>query len=604
MAKMLKIFLVLILFFLNVFANTEVKKFDQVFLTSNPEEKLQFHQQLKSLYIQSVINDNEEEKKEILKRLIISSNFLGFDDKAYVQELIDGGVKEDEILKLKNALSVIKDQKVKKHENITSRLNTQDKKEDKNLPQAELFILEMKKIDNGVLLNLNRKINQKDIKNFTLKGENFRYVADFDGVLKGPKQNFKFKEFDIIVSQFNPQTMRLVLTSKKELKAKIELNDNTLFMGIDEEKKEKTQALLPKDTDDKKVVAKEKEDPLYVLKSSKDKNGVNLKLDNDIDLDDIKINSFKDGKVYRSIVSFEAILEGDRKKFDINNNQSITLVQYDKKTIRVVLTSSKEFKTNLDLDDDELFIGFTKNTAVKKKSNPSAKKTIKKSGKVIVIDAGHGGKDPGTLGDRGVKEKDVVLSVALKLGNELKKRGYKIYYTRSTDKFINLRDRTSMANDKMADLFISIHANAAPNKQRAKTLQGIETFFLSPARSERSKKAAELENQSDFEEMNYFSKQTFLNFLNREKIVASNKLAIDVQKSILSNVRKKYKVVDGGVREAPFWVLVGAQMPAILIEIGYISHPSERTRLVDRNFQDLLAIGIANGIESYFYKNQ
>ncbi|MBF7042870.1 N-acetylmuramoyl-L-alanine amidase, partial [Campylobacter volucris] len=471
-------------------------------------------------------------------------------------------------------------------------------------PQTELFILDMKKLDNGVLLNLNRKINQKDIKNFTLKGENFRYVADFNGVLKGAKQNFKFKEFDIIVSQFNPQAMRLVLTSKKELKVKIELNDNTLFMGIDEEKKEKTQALPSKDTP-KKAVVKEKEDPLYVLKSSKNKNGINLKLDNDIDLDDIKINSFKDGKVYRSIVSFEAILEGDRKKFDINNNQSITLVQYDKKTIRVVLTSSKEFKTNLDLDDDELFIGFTKNTTVaKKNSNPSTKKTIKKSGKVIVIDAGHGGKDPGTLGDKGVKEKDVVLSVALKLGNELKKRGYKIYYTRSTDKFINLRDRTSMANDKMADLFISIHANAAPNKQRAKTLQGIETFFLSPARSERSKKAAELENQSDFEEMNYFSKQTFLNFLNREKIVASNKLAIDVQKSILSNVRKKYKVVDGGVREAPFWVLVGAQMPAILIEIGYISHPSERARLVNRNFQDLLAIGIANGIESYFYKNQ
>ncbi|MBF7046134.1 N-acetylmuramoyl-L-alanine amidase, partial [Campylobacter volucris] len=472
------------------------------------------------------------------------------------------------------------------------------------LPQTELFILDMKKLDNGVLLNLNRKINQKDIKNFTLKGENFRYVADFNGVLKGAKQNFKFKEFDIIVSQFNPQAMRLVLISKKELKVKIELNDNTLFMGIDEEKKEKAQALPSKDTP-KKAVVKEKEDPLYVLKSSKNKNGINLKLDNDIDLDDIKINSFKDGKVYRSIVSFEAILEGDRKKFDINNNQSITLVQYDKKTIRVVLTSSKEFKTNLDLDDDELFIGFTKNTTVaKKNSNPSTKKTIKKSGKVIVIDAGHGGKDPGTLGDKGVKEKDVVLSVALKLGSELKKRGYKIYYTRSTDKFINLRDRTSMANDKMADLFISIHANAAPNKQRAKTLQGIETFFLSPARSERSKKAAELENQSDFEEMNYFSKQTFLNFLNREKIVASNKLAIDVQKSILSNVRKKYKVVDGGVREAPFWVLVGAQMPAILIEIGYISHPSERARLVNRNFQDLLAIGIANGIESYFYKNQ
>ncbi|EAK0945945.1 N-acetylmuramoyl-L-alanine amidase [Campylobacter lari] len=404
--------------------------------------------------------------------------------------------------------------------------------------------------------------------------------------------------------------MRLVLSSKKELKIKIELKDQNLFMGLEKvEKKEESKPIVKKQNEVKKTEVKKevvKNEPLYILKSSKDKNGVNLKLNNDIDIEDIKINSFKDGKTYRSIVSFEAILEGDRKKIDINKNQSITIVQFNKTTVRVVLNSASDFKTNLDLDDEELFIGFEKKAKKipAKTTSKTAKTTIKKSGKIIVIDPGHGGKDPGTLGDKGVREKDVVLSVALKLGNELKKRGYRIYYTRSTDKFINLRDRTSMANEKMADLFISIHANAAPNKQRAKTLQGIETFFLSPARSERSKKAAELENQSDFEEMNFFSKQTFLNFLNREKIVASNKLAIDVQKKILSNVRKKYKVVDGGVREAPFWVLVGAQMPAILIETGYISHSSERNRLTNKNFQELLAIGIANGIESYFYKNQ
>ncbi|HEC1754866.1 TPA: N-acetylmuramoyl-L-alanine amidase, partial [Campylobacter lari] len=477
--------------------------------------------------------------------------------------------------------------------------------------QKELFVLDVKKLDNGILLDLSEKISQKDIKNFTLKGDkNFRYVADFDGILKGPKRTFEFKDFDIIVSQFNPTSMRLVLSSKKELKIKIELKDQSLFMGLEKvEKKEEPKPIVKKQNEVKKTEVKKevvKNDPLYILKSSKDKNGVNLKLNNDIDIEDIKINSFKDGKTYRSIVSFEAILEGDRKKIDINKNQSITIVQFNKTTVRLVLNSTSDFKTNLDLDDEELFIGFEKKAkkTPTKTTSKTTKTTIKKSGKIIVIDPGHGGKDPGTLGDKGVREKDVVLSVALKLGNELKKRGYRIYYTRSTDKFINLRDRTSMANEKMADLFISIHANAAPNKQRAKTLQGIETFFLSPARSERSKKAAELENQSDFEEMNFFSKQTFLNFLNREKIVASNKLAIDVQKKILSNVRKKYKVVDGGVREAPFWVLVGAQMPAILIETGYISHPSERNRLTNKNFQELLAIGIANGIESYFYKNQ
>ncbi|ENQ6619724.1 N-acetylmuramoyl-L-alanine amidase, partial [Campylobacter lari] len=113
---MLRIFFIFLLSCLSVFANAEVKKFDQNFLTSNSEEKLQLHQQLKSLYIQSVINDNNEEKNEILKRLIISSNSLGFDDKAYVQELKESGVSEEEISRLKNALKVIQDQKIKKEQ--------------------------------------------------------------------------------------------------------------------------------------------------------------------------------------------------------------------------------------------------------------------------------------------------------------------------------------------------------------------------------------------------------------------------------------------------------------------------------------------------------
>ncbi|EGK8091450.1 N-acetylmuramoyl-L-alanine amidase, partial [Campylobacter lari] len=113
---MLRIFFVFLLFCFSVLANAEVKKFDQNFLTSNSEEKLQLHQQLKSLYIQSVINDNNEEKNEILKRLIISSNSLGFDDKAYVQELKESGVSEEEISRLKNALKVIQDQKIKKEQ--------------------------------------------------------------------------------------------------------------------------------------------------------------------------------------------------------------------------------------------------------------------------------------------------------------------------------------------------------------------------------------------------------------------------------------------------------------------------------------------------------
>ena len=104
--------------------------------------------------------------------------------------------------------------------------------------------------------------------------------------------------------------------------------------------------------------------------------------------------------------------------------------------------------------------------------------------------------------------------------------------------------------------------------------------------------------------MNYFSQQTFLNVLNREKIIASNKLGIDIQKEILASARKVYAASDGSVREAPFWVLVGALMPAVLVEIGYITHPVEGEKLFNDAYQNALANGIANGIDGYFAKNR
>jgi N-acetylmuramoyl-L-alanine amidase len=217
-----------------------------------------------------------------------------------------------------------------------------------------------------------------------------------------------------------------------------------------------------------------------------------------------------------------------------------------------------------------------------------------------VIDPGHGGKDPGAVAGKGLYEKTVALAISLKVGEILKKRGYRVYFTRTTDKFIKLRDRTRFANKKNADLFISIHANSAKNEK----LNGVETYFLSPARSERSKRVAALENKGDIEEMNYFSKATYLNVFNKAKIVASNKFAIDVQRGMISYLRDSYNVKDGGVREAPFWVLVGAQMPAILVEVGYISNRVEKKRIFTSRYQNLIARGIASGVDNYFLKNR
>lgn len=237
------------------------------------------------------------------------------------------------------------------------------------------------------------------------------------------------------------------------------------------------------------------------------------------------------------------------------------------------------------------------------KATPSSNKKGFKRDKTIVIDAGHGGKDAGAIGYKQRMEKHLVLEMALQLGKELKSRGYKVFYTRQSDEFIDLRDRTKVANDKNADLFISIHANAAPNEAKKLSMKGLETFFLSPDRSERSKNVAALENQSTMEEMDFYSKETFLNVFNREKIVLSNKVAIDVQSSMLKSVRKKYSVEDGGVREAPFWVLVGATMPSVLIEVGYISNPEESDNMFNPQYQKQLVDGISDGLDQYYTNN-
>ncbi|TBR79445.1 N-acetylmuramoyl-L-alanine amidase [Campylobacter novaezeelandiae] len=674
MTKILVLFFIFVNFCFGAFEN-ELSNFDKNFINSNNQEQIKFHHQLKSLYIQSVIKDDEKSKIEVLKRLIISSNALSLDDKSYASELEESGVKQSVINALREIVIKLKDEKSKapsktnlnndvqitqtsnslnkenqiKQVQVKEQNKKQDKTIDKNLTKNtskntqeinsksniktdKIYILSSKKNEQDVELILNSDLKKEDIKNFVLdEKNNFRYIIDFEAILEGGRKKYDFNNYNVVISQYNPKTTRIVVYAKEKLPISFKLDGSKLSILISQKEKEikknsvqekikqevsiekkinkqeiKSQALEKKQNQKPIDKKNQKEETLYVLDVDKVLNGVVLNLSGDID--EKEINSFvsKEQNVFRQIISFKGVLEGSRKSFSFKQN-TITVAQYNPKTIRIVLSGPKEFQFTQDLSDKTLMIAFqTAKNTTKTNSNKSALNSNFRSKKLIVIDAGHGGKDSGALSDKKgtLKEKNIVLSTALKLGNELKKKGYKVLYTRSTDKFINLRDRTKFANDKKADLFISIHANAAPNAKKAKSAEGVETFFLSPARSERSKKAAEKENQGDFEEINYFSKQSILNFLNREKIIASNKFAIDVQKNILSQVRKKYKVVDGGVREAPFWVLVGAQMPAILIEIGYITHPSEGKRIANKSFQDTLAKGIVDGVESYFYNNR
>jgi len=233
----------------------------------------------------------------------------------------------------------------------------------------------------------------------------------------------------------------------------------------------------------------------------------------------------------------------------------------------------------------------------------SDKKSLSSSQKKryrVVIDAGHGGKDNGASCCEIRKEKKVALSIAKKLKNKLENKGYDVFMTRSTDDFIYLRKRTEFANDKKADIFISVHANAAPNEVQAEIFKGIEIYYLSPAQTKRAKEAAKKENSVVLEGKDYFTKNAYVSLINREKIVESHKLGLDVSSEMLRNVREYFgPVSNGGVKPANFWVLVGALMPAILVETGYITHKEEGKNLLNGYYQKLLAEGIADGIDQY-----
>ncbi len=236
---------------------------------------------------------------------------------------------------------------------------------------------------------------------------------------------------------------------------------------------------------------------------------------------------------------------------------------------------------------------------VMNRTSSSVSHTVLKHHYTVLIDPGHGGHDSGAVAG-GRREKDAVLQIAKRLRGHLLSMGFRVIMTRSTDCFIPLGQRTRFANKNHGDVFVSIHANSVSSRRKRRR-HGVETFFLQTTRSGRAKRVAARENSVVLNRSDRLSKNVILNaVMTGPKIVLSNKLAIDVQRHILGNLRRNYRdVKDGGVRPAPFWVLVGAEMPAVLVETGYISNPMERRRLFTPRYQDRLAKGIAEGIAVY-----
>jgi N-acetylmuramoyl-L-alanine amidase len=232
---------------------------------------------------------------------------------------------------------------------------------------------------------------------------------------------------------------------------------------------------------------------------------------------------------------------------------------------------------------------------VEKKSKPPKKPFISKIRR-IVVDPGHGGHDPGAVGPNGTQEKDVVLAIGLKVRELLKEElGLDVVMTRSTDVFIPLEERTAIANKVGADLFLSVHANAALNRGAA----GIETYYLNLAKTDKVAQLAAKENGTSLEKVSVLQAILF-DLMANYKLNDSAHLADEVQKSLHKKIRGSYNEVKNlGVKQGPFYVLVGASMPSILVETAFLSNAAEETRLKDPAYQQMTAEGIIEGVRGY-----
>ena len=221
----------------------------------------------------------------------------------------------------------------------------------------------------------------------------------------------------------------------------------------------------------------------------------------------------------------------------------------------------------------------------------------------VVLDAGHGGKDPGSRGKYGTKEKDVVLDITKRVGKLLAQNRIKVVYTREEDVFIPLIDRTKMANDANGKLFVSIHANSNPNSK----VQGFETYLLRPGKSEDAIEVASRENSViKLEEKT----QQYENLTGENLIMATMAQSMFMKESenlasmIQSELDKKLDTPNRGVKQAGFYVLVGASMPNVLVEVGYLSNPTEEKRLKQSEYKQRVAESIYEGIKQFKFSRE
>lgn len=287
-----------------------------------------------------------------------------------------------------------------------------------------------------------------------------------------------------------------------------------------------------------------------------------------------------------------------KKNISVSNEmlKAVRAGQFDSSTVRVVLDLEKitDFKIFKMEDPARIVVD------IYGKVTFSAKKRI-------VIDPGHGGHDPGAVGPNNLYEKNVVLDIALKLRDILAENpNYEIFMTRDRDVFIPLEQRTAIANSRNADLFVSIHTNASPRREA----KGIETYMLNWTNDEEAMRVAARENAISLKKMRQMNKKEMdildiiKGDLSRDnKRDESIRLAHYIQKNLVSDLNKNYNhIVDLGVKQALFYVLFGAKMASVLVEVSFISNPLEEKLLSKEDYRGELARSLSTGITKYMMK--
>ncbi len=553
-----------------------LRRADRLLGSGEKTEVFRAYNDYKNVYLRAMLHEDTRLREKALKGIVKSGKILHIDVSRYEDELRG------------SASSAVADTPVKQPaaKSAGGRFRT---------------LQEVYREGERLLLDFDGRLSSRDVNYFKLydtEQRRYRYIFDIHARLgKGASELQSEGLRRIALSQHKPGTLRLVVENDAPLDIRFKRERKSLAInlgvGVGDAEKPLSEPMVSRRT--------------HLREARWEDGGLLLRFDRPLDAGQIGYSKLLNTKAhrYRYIFNLDnAMLD---RQYDLRHQQlkRISLAQFDSKTLRLVIENDTPLQLTHRTAEGGLFIDL----GVRAVQHPDGERAAATGGnfnKVIVLDPGHGGKDTGAIGHKKYREKVVVMQITKELSKLLTKLGYKVYMTRTGDRFIKLQKRTEFANRKNADLFISIHANAVP-KRNVEKAYGIETYFLSnddKAGSERAKRVAAMENSKDLQDVTFYGQQDFINILNREKIKMSERLAYDLQRNVLANLRKGFSdVKDGGVREGPFWILVGAQMPAVLVEVGFITHPKEAQRLVNRTYQKRFAEGLANGINQYFINN-